>query len=95
MQKKGRPSDAAGVVGQNQVETELEFVAFVGIDWADEEHVWCWQKNGEIKREKGVLAAKAGAVEAWIGELARRWQRTNCGGPGADAGGTAVAAEQV
>lgn len=69
----------------NKAESEPKFVVFVGIDWADEEHVWCWQKTGEIQREKGVLAATTGAVEAWIGELARRF------GPGP----IAVAVEQT
>ena len=55
---------------------EPQFVALVGIDWADQEHVWCWQAAGEKKRESGKLAAKAGAVEAWIGELR---QRFGCG----------------
>lgn len=52
---------------------EPQFVAFVGIDWADAEHVWCWQGAGEKKRESGALASKAGAVEIWIGELVRRF----------------------
>lgn len=52
---------------------EPEFVAFVGIDWGDEEHVWCWQAGGEKKRESGKLASQAGAVEAWVGELRQRF----------------------
>lgn len=52
---------------------EPQYVAFVGIDWADEEHVWCWQAAGEKRRESGVLASKAGAVEVWVGELVRRF----------------------
>lgn len=54
-------------------ETEPQFVAFVGIDWADEEHVWCWQGADEKERESGTLAAKAGAVEVWVGNLVRRF----------------------
>src|SRR5215472_102106 len=52
---------------------EPQFVAFVGIDWADEEHVWCWQAAEDKKRESGKLAAQAGAVEAWVGELRQRF----------------------
>jgi transposase len=52
---------------------EPQFVAFVGIDWADEEHVWCWQAAGEKKRESGKLTSQAGAVEAWTGELRQRF----------------------
>jgi len=32
---------------------ELEFVAFVGIDWADQKHGWCWQAAGSTQRECG------------------------------------------
>jgi transposase len=52
---------------------EPEYVAFVGIDWADEEHVWCWQAAGEKRRENGTLVSKAGAVETWVGELRQRF----------------------
>lgn len=52
---------------------EPQFVAFVGIDWADEKHVWCWQAAEEKKREGGDFASRAGAVEARVGELARRF----------------------
>jgi transposase len=64
---------------------EPQFVAFVGIDWADEKHVWCWQAAGEKKREGGDLAPRAAAVEAWVGELRQRFG----GGP------IAVAVEQT
>ena len=57
----------------NATENEPQFVALVGIDWADREHVWCWQAAGENKRETGGFAAKAGAVEAWVGDLVRRF----------------------
>ena len=32
------------------VEQEPEFVAFVGIDWADQKHVWCLQAAGSTQR---------------------------------------------
>jgi transposase len=57
----------------NAINDEPQFVAFVGIDWADQEHVWCWQGAGENKRETGAFASNAGAVEAWVGELVRRF----------------------
>src|SRR6266851_6582153 len=69
----------------NAIENEPQFVAYVGIDWADQEHVWCWQAGGENKRETGAFASKAGTVEAWVGELVRRF------GPGP----IAVAIEQT
>src|ERR1700737_603752 len=55
------------------VQPELEFVAFVGIDWADQKHVWCLQGAGSTERESGELEHKPEAVEAWVGELCRRF----------------------
>jgi len=66
------------------VQPEPEFVAFVGIDWADQKHVWCWQRAGSTQREQGELKHTPEAVEAWVGELCRalalvrsrwRWSR--------------------
>jgi hypothetical protein len=37
------------------VEQDPEFVAFVGIDWADQKHVWCLQAAGSTQRETGEL----------------------------------------
>ena len=64
---------------------ELEFVGFVGIDWADQKHVWCLQAAGSTQRECGELEQKPETVEAWVGALCRRFG----GGP------IAVAVEQV
>ena len=64
---------------------ELEFVAFVGIDWADHKHVWCLQAAGSRQREYGELEHKPETVEAWMGELCCRF----CQGP------IAVAVEQT
>jgi hypothetical protein len=62
-----------------------EFVAFVGIDWADQKHVWCLQAAGSTQRELGELEHKPETVEAWVSELCRRF----------GAGPIAVAVEQV
>jgi len=67
------------------MKAELEFVAFVGIDWADQKHVWCLQAAGSTQREFGEVEHKPETVEAWVGELCRRF------GPGP----IAVAVEQV
>ena len=64
---------------------EPEFVAFVGIDWADQKHAWCLQAAGSTQREFGELVQKPETVEAWVGELCRRF----------GAGPIAVAVEQV
>ena len=61
------------------------FAAFVGIDWADQKHVWCLQAAGLTQREFGELAHSPETVEAWVSELCRRF----------GAGPIAVAVEQV
>ena len=66
------------------LQPEEKFVAFVGIDWADQKHVWCLQEAGSSERESGELEHKPETVEAWVGELCRRF------GPGP----IAVAVEQ-
>jgi len=67
------------------VQPEPEFVAFVGIDWADQKHVWCWQAADPGERASGELEHKPEAVEAWVGELCQRFGN----------GPIAVAVEQV
>jgi transposase len=63
---------------------EPEFVAFVGIDWADQKHAWCLQRAGSTQREHGELEHKPEVVEAWVSQLSQRF------GPGP----IAVAVEQ-
>src|SRR5258707_7143294 len=64
---------------------EPEFVAFVGIDWADEKQVWCLQAANSAKRQSGELKHKPEVVEAWISQLCQRFGH----------GPIAVAVEQV
>ena len=71
--------------GRETVQPEVKFVAYVGIDWADQKHVWCLQAAGSTERESGELEQRPETVEAWVGELCRRF------GPGP----IAVAVEQV
>jgi transposase len=55
------------------VSQEPHFAAFVGIDWADQKHVWCLQAAGSEKRESGELEHTPEAVEAWVGQLCQRF----------------------
>jgi transposase len=60
----------------SEVETgrqEPQFAAFVGIDWADQKHVWCLQALDSTKRESGELEHTPEAVEAWVGQLCQRF----------------------
>jgi transposase len=50
-----------------------QFAAFVGIDWADQKHVWSLQAAGSEQRESGELKHTPEAVEAWVGQLCQRF----------------------
>jgi transposase len=57
----------------SQLAQEPQFAAFVGIDWADQKHVWCLQVAGSRQRESGELEHKVEAVEAWVAQLCQRF----------------------
>jgi transposase len=48
-----------------------EFVAFVGIDWADQKHAWALQTRTGV--EHGSINHTPEAVEGWVAELGRRF----------------------
>lgn len=50
-----------------------EYAAFVGIDWADEEHAVCVLEPGQDAARQARLAQQAGAIDAWARELAHRY----------------------
>src|SRR6201984_1835308 len=52
---------------------EPEFAAFIGIDWADQKHIWCLQSAGSAKRETGELEQTPEAVESWVAHLYQRF----------------------
>jgi transposase len=52
----------------------LEFAAFVGIDWADEEHAVCLLEPGrEAAAQHARLPQQAGAIADWAQGLAERY----------------------
>jgi transposase len=55
------------------LQQEPGFAAFVGIDWADQKHVWCLQAVDAAQRESGELEHTPEAVEAWVGQLCQRF----------------------
>src|SRR5262249_26020916 len=86
VERQGDAKEEARVMsGRETVQPAVKFVAFVGIDWADQKHVWCLQAAGSTERESGELEHRPETVEAWGGELCRRF------GPGP----IPVAVEQV
>jgi hypothetical protein len=52
---------------------EPEFAAFIGIDWADQKHIWCLQTAGSEQRESGELEHTPEAVESWVAHLYQRF----------------------
>ena len=53
---------------------QLEFAAFVGIDWADRQHVWALSAVGSSRIEQGQMAHTPEAVDQWAVELERRFE---------------------
>lgn len=45
----------------------------MGIDWADQKHVWCLQVAGSEQRENGELEHTPEAVEVWVAHLCQRF----------------------
>ena len=52
---------------------QLEFAAFIGIDWADRQHVWALREVGSSTIEQGQMTHTPEAVEQWAAELAQRF----------------------
>lgn len=52
---------------------EPEWAAFIGIDWADQKHVWSLYVPGAEKREHGECAHSPEAIDLWIGQLTARF----------------------
>jgi transposase len=53
---------------------DIEFAAFVGIDWSDTKHDICLQAGNNEEREFSVLKHGAVAIDAWAGALRQRFQ---------------------
>jgi len=52
---------------------EPQFAALVGIDWADQKHAWCLQAADATQRENGEVEHTPEAIEAFVGQLCRRF----------------------
>src|SRR4051812_27537181 len=53
--------------------TDLEYAAFVGIDWAHRKHDVCLQVAGSSKREFSVLAHRPESIAQWAQALRARF----------------------
>jgi transposase len=57
----------------NQINLTGEPAAFVGIDWADEEHAVCLREAGRLGLEPSVLKQTPEAIDEWVSGLRRRF----------------------
>jgi tetratricopeptide (TPR) repeat protein len=54
--------------------TSTEFAAFVGIDWADQEHAVCLVESDGSPWERSVVEQKAESLDAWVQGLRIRFE---------------------
>jgi Transposase len=52
---------------------EIQYAAFLAIDWADEKHVWSLQEANSNTRERGEVDHMPEAVEAWVAQMSQRF----------------------
>src|SRR5438034_4263978 len=57
-----------------KLQSDAEFAALVGIDWADTKHDICLQVATSEEREFAVVPHRADAIEAWVGSLRHRFE---------------------
>lgn len=69
-QKKEETTGNEVVSGSSR---EPQFAAYLAIDWADQEHVWCLQAAGAEKRETGKVKNRTEELEAWISQICQRF----------------------
>ncbi len=53
--------------------TQNDYAAFVAIDWADQQHVYCLQVAGRSIRETGTLEQKPDVIGPWVAKLRERF----------------------
>ena len=58
-------------MSQNQ--PEVQYAAFLAIDWADQKHVWSLQDANSTTCERGEVDHMPEAVEAWVAQITQRF----------------------
>lgn len=58
---------------KNEHADQIDFAAFVGLDWADQEHAVCLQASGSTKVETYVLKQTAQSLGEWANQLRVRF----------------------
>src|SRR4029450_9345981 len=59
--------------GRTHMSHEADYVALVGIDWADTKHDFCLRATGAAREEYGVMGHLAEAIDQWAKALADRF----------------------
>src|SRR5208337_2083209 len=57
----------------NSLTASSEIVAWIGLDWADQEHVYRLQAAASDSVEAGVFSQKPEALHAWVARLRARF----------------------
>jgi len=52
---------------------EVQYAAFLAIDWADQKHVWSLQEANSSACERGEVDHMPEAVETWVAQLSQRF----------------------
>ena len=57
----------------NHDDTQNDYAAFIGIDWADRQHVFSLQEAGQTTKETGTLEQKPEVIGPWLAKLRERF----------------------
>jgi transposase len=57
----------------SSVPMESEILAYVGLDWADQQHVICWQAAGSAPAETATVRQRPEELQAWVAQLRLRF----------------------
>lgn len=60
-------------MSQSQNESEIQYAAFLAIDWADQKHAWSLQEDNSRTRERGEVGHMPEAVETWVAQMNQRF----------------------
>ena len=52
---------------------EIQYAAFLAIDWADEKHVWSLQEANSSTRDRGEVGHMPEAIETWVAQVSQRF----------------------
>src|SRR5947208_14577118 len=64
---------ASSVPMPNEVPIENEIVAYVGVDWAEQQHVICRHADGAAPVQTAVVQQRREELQAWVAELRQRF----------------------